>query len=108
VPRRIVTHELIGSLSDAIEVAMNNMGECRALPPMHWSLRRDGEVGGHPRGADDLAVAGRWAVALGLDDPVDEMGARCWRGRVDAYAIEVWAVVDTEAWAAVGGGYGVG
>lgn len=103
--------ELIGTLSNAVEAAMNGLGAAMDLPPMHWSLRPDGEIGGFPHDGDleDVALAARWAGLLRLNPPVDDrMGARCWRGKVDTYQVEVWAVVDPAAWAvAVGGARGV-
>lgn len=99
--------ELIGVLSDAIELAMNGVGASHNLPPLHWSLRPDGEIGGFPRdgAVEDAELVGRWARVLRLNPPVDDqMGARVWRGRVDLYQVEVWAVVDPEAWAAATGG----
>lgn len=102
--------ELISSLSNAIEAAMNSVGAQFGLPAMHWSLRPDGEIGGFPRdGAlEDVALAGRWARLLGLNPPIDDrMGARLWRGRVDSYQVEVWAVVDPQVWAAAVGAHGI-
>lgn len=86
--------ELVAPLSAAVESAMNMVGAGLGLPPLFWSLRRDGELGGFP-GDDGVVIAQRWAAALGLGEPSDELGGfRSWRGVVGVYRVEIFVRVD--------------
>lgn len=85
--------ELVERLSAAVEGAMNALGAGLGLPPLFWSLRRDGELGGFP-GDDGVDIAARWAAALDLDAPADELGFRSWRGVVGVYRVEIFVRVE--------------
>lgn len=82
--------ELVEPLSAAVEQTMNGIGAGLGLPPLFWSLRRDGELGGFPCD-DGVEAAARWAAALGLGEPTDEQCFRCWRGVVSVYRVEIFA-----------------
>lgn len=82
--------ELVEPLSAAVEGAMNRVGAGLGLPPLFWALRRDGQLAGFP-GDDGVAIAERWAAALGLAGPTDELGGfRSWTGTVSTFRVEVF------------------
>lgn len=82
--------ELVGPLSTAVESVMNRLGAGIGLPPLFWSLRRDGQLAGFP-GDDGVEIAERWAAELGLAGPTDELGGfRSWTGTVSTFRIEVF------------------
>ena len=86
--------ELVAPLSAAIEGVMNRLGAGLGLSPLFWSLCRDGELGGFP-GDDGVELAQRWAAALGLGEPSDELGGfRSWRGVVGVYRVEIFVRVE--------------
>jgi hypothetical protein len=50
---------------------------------------------------DALATITAWATALGLpEEPEPQDGTRAWRGEVDGWRVELWTIVDRDAFEA--------
>jgi hypothetical protein len=87
----------------------------RPLPELEWERRIsnevcDGEIRTVPTllahvsdldYPDAIAIITAWSTALGLiEDPEQEDGVREWRGTVDGWRVELWTIVDRDAFEA--------
>ncbi|MCC3333615.1 hypothetical protein [Nocardia abscessus] len=87
----------------------------RPLPELGWERRifnevRDGEIRTVPTllahvsdldYPDAIAIITAWSTALGLtEDPEHGDGVREWRGTVDGWRVELWTIVDRDAFEA--------